>query len=161
MFLCVRYSPHIKVDSARFVPKFELSKLNETSFFLWQILTTFFINWEKCVLWEWEVTMWRENDFFLLHNNQYALYLVALFLSLTVLTAAYQFVSHQNFNWWRMLVKYRNLLWLKLRKSYCCVINHTCHTGLKLIQPGLCWWDKPHFRKCASLWNCLCTNVSI
>lgn len=41
--------------------------------------------------------MWRENDFFfLLRNNQYALYLVALFLSLMVLTAAYQFVSHQN-----------------------------------------------------------------
>lgn len=32
MFLCVRYRPHIKVDSARFVPKFELSKWNETFF---------------------------------------------------------------------------------------------------------------------------------
>lgn len=32
MFSCVRYRPHIKVDSARFVPKFELSKWNETFF---------------------------------------------------------------------------------------------------------------------------------
>lgn len=100
--------------------------------------------------------MWRENDFFfLLHNNQYALYLVALFLSLMFLTAASPWESRGWILTDEECWLNRNMLWHELRKSYCCVINHTCHTGLKLIQLTLCWWDKPHFRKCASLWNCI------
>lgn len=72
-----------------------LNFLNGMRLFLLRQITTFFIHWGKCVLWEWEVTVWRENDFFLLHNNQYALYLVALFLSLMFLTAA----SPESWGW--------------------------------------------------------------